>query len=334
MALRYRLFSASVLLDAAIVALALAAGINVVLGLVAPAFDGTWLWLRGGALPPLAATLLAAAFSVAVLVGRRMHPRGLRVARGIALLLAVACLADAIVFFTLVARGAIESALPVPLSLLVGLLLLVWALTARPPERQVAPNRRMLWHQVARGTLPLVFLVLGVGLHLVSFGATDYRRPGDAAVVLGAAVRPDGSPSGALLDRTQTACALYHEGLVDTLVLSGGRDPRAPLSEPACMRQIALEAGVPDHALVLDETGVTTAATVDTAATLARENGWSALLFVSHDYHLARIKLRAVRRGLRAYTVPANETRVMLKKPYFMAREVLAFAWYFTRLDA
>ena len=40
------------------------------------------------------------------------------------------------------------------------------------------------------------------------------------------------------------------------------------------------------------------------------------------------------RAPIAAYTVPANETRVMLKKPYFMAREVLAFAWYFTRLDA
>lgn len=333
MALRYRLFTASALLDAAIVALALVAGLNALLACAAPSLDGTWLWLRAGALPPTAATLLAGAFSVAVLLLRPAHARGLAVARVLALLLAIGCFADAIVFFALLARGTIASTLPVPLSLPLGALLLLWGVTARPRERRQPANRRMLWHHVVRGGLPLMLVGLGTLLHLLAFGATDYRRPADAAVVLGAAVRPDGTPSGALLDRTRTACALYHDGLVHTLVLSGGRDPRAPSSEPACMREIALAEGVPAHALVLDETGTTTANTVDTAAALARRNGWASLLFVSHDYHLARIKLRTARRGLRAYTVPVVEEHALRKKPYFLAREVLAFAWYFARLE-
>lgn len=331
---RYRLHGSRALLDAAVTVAALFAGLNVVLGLLSASLDGTWLWLRGGALPPHVTTPLAAAFSIAVLAGRRVHRHGLRVARVLAAAVAACCLADAFVYFALLRRGTIQTSMPVPLSLLLGLLLLLWALAARPPEPRATANRRMLWHQIAGGTMPLVLAGLGVLLHLLSFGWTDYRRPADAAVVLGAAVRPDGRPSLALLDRTRTACALYHQGLVDTLVLSGGRDPTAALSEPRCMQRIALASGVPAHALVLDETGWTTRATVEAAADLARTRRWDRLLFVSHDYHLARIKLAAVRRGLTAYTVPSRESRPMIKKPWFVAREVAAFAWYFTRIDA
>ncbi len=41
------------------------------------------------------------------------------------------------------------------------------------------------------------------------FGTTDYRRQADVAVVFGAQVHDDGSPSTALGDRVTTACDLY-----------------------------------------------------------------------------------------------------------------------------
>ncbi len=98
------------------------------------------------------------------------------------------------------------------------------------------------------------------------------------------------------------------------------------------MRQIALDAGVPAEAIVLDETGLTTNATLAATADLAARRGWSRLLFVSHDYHLARIQLGARRRGLRAFTVPARETVPWPRKPFVVAREIAAFGWYFLQL--
>ena len=53
------------------------------------------------------------------------------------------------------------------------------------------------------------------------FGTTDYRRQADVAVVFGAQVHDDGSPSTALVDRVTTACDLYHEGTVPVLIMSG-----------------------------------------------------------------------------------------------------------------
>jgi vancomycin permeability regulator SanA len=174
-------------------------------------------------------------------------------------------------------------------------------------------------------------LGLGLLLHLLTFGATDYRRPADAAVVFGAAVRASGAPSQALRDRTLTACELYHQGLVRTLVLSGGRDPRAPISEPVCMARIAREAGVPARALILDEHGATTDASVRGVRALAQVHGWRRVLLVSHDYHLARISMSARRAGLDAATVPAEEPVPLGPKPWFVLREMAAYAFYYAR---
>lgn len=316
-------------LDVAADALALFALGCVGLGVLTSHGDLTWLWLSGAPLPDALVTGVAVAFGLAVLVARRLHATGRLIARVLAGTVAVLCLTDAARFFALRADGGLHTAAPIPLSLLIGLLLGAWSAL---PSASIRRSRRSnTLRRVTYVAACSAFAALGVLAHLLSFGSTDYRRPADAAVVLGAAVRPSGEPSGALRDRTTTACELYHQGLVRTLVMSGAKAPDAPISEPECMRRIALAHGVPPEAIVLDETGRTTAATMAASAKLATERGWDRLLFVSHDYHLARIKLEASRRSLTAFTVPAYEAHELRKKPLFLAREMLAFAWYLTR---
>ena len=97
------------------------------------------------------------------------------------------------------------------------------------------------------------------------------------------------------------------------------------------MARIAREAGVPEAALVLDETGVTSEATVAAVEGLVRERGWGEVLLVSHDAHLARLALLARAQGVTARTVPARETVAWRSKPVFVLREVLAFGWHWLR---
>ena len=120
-----------------------------------------------------------------------------------------------------------------------------------PRPACVAPPPRM------RASLRFGRLV-GVGAllaasEIAAMGATDYRAPADAIVVLGARVHADGRPSGALRDRVVTACRLWRAGLAPVLVLSGGRGADAPVSEPLAMAALALAEGVPEEALLLDE---------------------------------------------------------------------------------
>jgi hypothetical protein len=57
----------------------------------------------------------------------------------------------------------------------------------------------------------------------------------------------------------------------------------------------------------------------------------SRILVVSHFYHLPRVKLAYQRDGWNVYTVPANESYLLGKLPYNMAREVAALWVYFFR---
>jgi len=318
-------------IDAAIRALAVFALLDLVVGL-STRHDPNDIWIHADFVPRWILQALVVSFALGVLLLRRLPAALERATRALAALLAVACLGDACAFYRLLARGSIASSLPVPLSLILALLLLAWAATASRRRLGAArATRRGVLLRVLQHGAPAALLGLGTLLHILTFGATDYVRTADAAIVFGAAVRPDGAPSHALRDRTRTACALYRRGLVHTLVLSGGRDPDAPLSEPACMARIAAAEGVPASALVLDETGEDSAATVAAARRLAEARGWHGLLMVSHDYHLARIKLACERAGLPAWTVPAVESRWLGPKPWFTAREVIAWAWYYVR---
>ena len=165
--------------------------------------------------------------------------------------------------------------------------------------------------------------------HVLTFGATDYRRPADAIVVFGAKAQPDGAPSQVLLDRTMTAVALWRAGYAPRLIFSGGHN------EPDVMARLAREGGVPASAIVLDRGGLNTAATMGFLRRLSAEGaggGRPRFLAVSNDFHNARIRLLAERLGLDCRTVPAHEPVGLTWRPYFIARECAALpVYYLTR---
>lgn len=307
-----------VFFDALVAALAAFALLNRGLAVWHPALDANWLWL-GWATGPFGALLLVA-FGVAVLgwpLWRERRPHALA-ARLVVALVATGCLVDAIGYYRALAAGHITTAIPIPLSLVSAALLAGWSW--RPPR--VFGGWRRFGPALALAAPTWVALLVG------SLAITDYARPADAIVVFGAAVWSDGRPSDALADRTHTAIRLYQRGLAPVLVFSGGHGPDAPISEPEAMRRMAEAAGVPAGAIMLDEAGLNTAATVANTVGLARSHGWRAVMMVSHDYHCARIKLASARRGLIAYTVPAVEPEPLAKKVWYVAREIAAWTWY------
>jgi vancomycin permeability regulator SanA len=164
------------------------------------------------------------------------------------------------------------------------------------------------------------------------FGTTDYRRPADVVVVLGARTYADGTASQALSDRVKTAVELYKQGLVTRLVFSGGPGDGV-ISEPQAMRQVAMDAGVPEDAIVLDEAGLNTDATVRNTCAAFESLNARRVLAVSHAYHLPRVKLAYQRAGWEVRTVPARQSRRLRSEPVFVAREVVAiWAYYFRPL--
>jgi vancomycin permeability regulator SanA len=242
--------------------------------------------------------------------------------------LALGTFENDIQFYALLARGAIHAGIPLALSFLLTCVLisLMFAVLGhRFPQEQQPTHMRL--------KIAGVFLACVLAfplLQMVCFGKTDYRRPADAAVVLGARAYADSRPSDALADRVRTACALYRDGLVRKLIFSGGPGD-GTITEGQAMKRMALKLGVQAQDIVLDEMGVNTRATVKNTERIFRELHASRVLVVSHFYHLPRVKMAYHQAGIEVYTVPARESYLLRQLPYNMAREVAAFWTYYLR---
>lgn len=256
---------------------------------------------------------------------RPTAPRPLRRAAQIACgLLLVISLANTGVFWYLLATGAIQSDLPIPVSLLVGLALGVVLWTQRQPEiTRARPLTAATSLLVLAGLIPLA--------HMLCFGLTDYRRPADAVVVFGAGVGADGVPSQALADRMRTAVDLYHSTGATWLIVSGGPGPGAT-HETDAMRRYALTQGVPADQVIVDPQGLCTRDTARNTRELFRRHNIRSILAVSHFYHLARAKLAYQQAGVEVCTSPARQQYILTRTPYYMAREALAL-WAYYLMD-
>jgi SanA protein len=122
------------------------------------------------------------------------------------------------------------------------------------------------------------------------------------AIVFGAGLRYDGTPTAVLRDRVETAVQLYKQGKVEKLLMSG--DNRfVDYNEPEAMRQYALELGVPDKDIVPDYAGRRTYDTCYRAKAVFQVD--SAIL-VTQRFHLPRALFLCERLGVKSVGVEAN----------------------------
>jgi uncharacterized SAM-binding protein YcdF (DUF218 family) len=177
-------------------------------------------------------------------------------------------------------------------------LLAAGALAGRLPGPRSAALARTLT------LLPAALYATGVARVLHGASVDDTRRA-DAAVVLGFALGPTGTPLPSLLARVSHGAALWRRGLVRKVLLTGG--PARP-GEPAEARvawALARAAGVPDEALLLEERSLSTAENLLEAAKVLDAHQLRTVLVVTEAFHLARALGHARRMGLVAYGSPA-----------------------------
>ena len=104
------------------------------------------------------------------------------------------------------------------------------------------------------------------------------------AIVFGAGLWRDGSPTPILIDRVTAAANLFFAGKVEKLLMSG--DNRfVDYNEPEAMRQLALSLGVPDDAVVLDYAG---RRTYDTCYRAQAIFGVTEAILVTQAFHMPR----------------------------------------------
>jgi SanA protein len=148
-----------------------------------------------------------------------------------------------------------------------------------------------------------------------------YRNPADVpdfsvAIVPGAHVRPDGSPSLALQDRLHAALDLFRAGKVQRILVSG--DHHGPkYDEPNAMRRWLLAQGVPSESIFMDHAGLRT---LDTMQRAARVFLVRRAVVCTQTFHLPRSLYLAQQAGIQAVGLAADR-RVYAKRTFDAVRE-------------
>ena len=124
----------------------------------------------------------------------------------------------------------------------------------------------------------------------------------DCILVLGAGLKPDGSPSDMLRDRLSFACDLWEEGVSDTVLVSGDRASEA-YDEVTAMKNYLLAHGVPEEAIVEDPMGYSTSESLKRAKDVF---GYENVVVVTQRYHLYRALYIAQKTGLDAKGVNSD----------------------------
>jgi uncharacterized SAM-binding protein YcdF (DUF218 family) len=119
-------------------------------------------------------------------------------------------------------------------------------------------------------------------------GESDERREADAIVVLGAAHYEE-TPSAVFAARLDHAIDLYKAGLARYLVTTGGRAPGDVLSEAEAARMYAERRGVPADAILSEDRGRDTLASLRNVSKLFQDEGLTSAVFVSDRLHMLRV---------------------------------------------
>jgi uncharacterized SAM-binding protein YcdF (DUF218 family) len=155
----------------------------------------------------------------------------------------------------------------------------------------------------------------------------------EVAVVLGTEVLPGGRPSRTLAARVRHAAGLYARGRVRTLVPTGGLGKHPP-AEAAVMSRELREAGVPEHAVVLEDRALNTWDSARLVASMARKLGVRSVLVVTDPLHCVRAVAAFERAGLEAWAEPVYASpmwRGRWARRGQLARETVALVWYGVR---
>ena len=118
---------------------------------------------------------------------------------------------------------------------------------------------RWIWRNRLRLAVLLVLVIslprLITGIYAASHIYEASNSPNKrVAIVFGAGLRRDGTPTAILRDRVETAADLYSSGKIEKILMSG--DNRFDdYNEPEAMRQYALSLGIPAQAIALDYAG-------------------------------------------------------------------------------
>jgi vancomycin permeability regulator SanA len=149
-------------------------------------------------------------------------------------------------------------------------------------------------------------------------------------VIMGAAVRPDGSPSGALRRRVESALA-FGQGTGNSIYLATGGQGRFGPPESQVMAALLQSAGVPDDHILTDPESHDTLSSVVNCSNILRKQECDERIVVCTDrYHLPRCRWLFWLSGIHTIKRPMPSgmgASGKLRWTYYYFRELFAIPW-------
>ena len=170
---------------------------------------------------------------------------------------------------------------------------------------------------LAAGTaaiLAIDYRIEGIGKTMLT--SVGEAPVGDAIIVLGAYVSPEGTVSDMLRDRLDFGLALYRAGKAPKIIVSGDHG-REDYDEVNAMRRYLQEREVPREDIFMDHAGFSTYDTVYRARDVFLVEK---PLFVSQQYHVLRALYTAKQLGMDAHGV-ASDTQAYKGMGFYRLRE-------------
>jgi vancomycin permeability regulator SanA len=148
----------------------------------------------------------------------------------------------------------------------------------------------------------------------------------DVALILGAGLQADGTPSDVLAERVRVGVTLYKGSVVRKLIMSGDNS-RREYDEVSAMKALAVQLGVRSDDVLLDYAGFNT---MQSCVRLRKVFGQTRAIVVSQRFHLPRAVHLCRFAGIRTIAVRAPDPRSRVDGWKSTIREVPAttLAWW------
>lgn len=147
--------------------------------------------------------------------------------------------------------------------------------------------------------------VAACGVQLVRTGSHDPGDDADVIVVMGAA-QYDGVPSPLLEGRLRHALELWRARRAPLVAVTGGKQEGDRFTEAAASRRWLVDNGVPESAILAEDTGTSTWESLETLAPVLEGAGVDRVIAVSSRWHVERVILSLRDLGFGASASPVR----------------------------
>jgi len=187
-------------------------------------------------------------------------------------------------------------------------------------------KRTLIFLGISLGIWLGVIVILAV--HLFRYGDEFDAEPSDVIIILGSGLRRDGRAGDALWRRSLWGAEIYERGFADAIICTGGVGTGQTRSESEVCKQILMEEGVPEEAILIEKSSHSTEENALYAHQIMDEKGWETAILVTDSFHMLRASWIFDIENVAHTRAPVP--RDMVARRFFIqhfGRELIALHW-------